>query len=138
MAAPIRHVLVAGGGIVGWSAAAMLRRRIPALAVTVVPLPPPEDALADRIASTLPSIVNFHDDLGLTEADTIVGAASGFRLGTLFEGWCASRPAYVHGYGEHGRPFGTASFHQHWIRAALAGEAAPFDSFAPAAALARA
>jgi tryptophan halogenase len=138
MAAPIRHVLVAGGGIVGWSAAAMLRRRIPALAVTVLPLPPPEDALADRIQSTLPSIVNFHDDLGLTEADTTVRAASGFRLGTLFEGWCEARRAYVHAYGEHGRPFGTASFHQHWIRAALAGDAPPFDSFAPAAALARA
>lgn len=138
MAAPIRHVVVAGGGIVGWSAAAMLRRRIPALAVTVVPLPPPADALADRVQCTLPSIVNFHDDLGLTEADTVVRAGSGFRLGTLFEGWCEARPAYVHAYGEHGRPFGTASFHQHWIRAALAGEAAPFDSFAPAAALARA
>jgi tryptophan halogenase len=137
-AAPIRTVLIAGGGIVGWSAAAMLRRRIPALAVTIVPLPPPADALADRVQSALPSIVNFHDDLGLTDADTVARAGSGFRLGTLFEGWSRRLPPYVHAYGEHGRPFGTASFHQHWIRAALAGEAAPFDAFAPAAALARA
>jgi tryptophan halogenase len=135
---PIRSVLIAGGGIVGWSAAAMLRKRIPALAVTIVPLPPPEDALADRIASTLPSIVNWHDDLGLTEADTVIRAGSGFRLGTLFEGWNPNLPAYVHAYGEYGRPFGTASFHQHWARAALAGEAAPFDAHALAAALARA
>jgi tryptophan halogenase len=138
MAAPIRTIIIAGGGIVGWSAAAMLRRRIPALGVTVVPLPPPPDALADRIPSTLPSIVNFHDDLRLTDADTVVRAGSGFRLGTLFEGWSQHRPPYVHAYGEHGRPFGTASFHQHWVRAALAGDVAPFDAFAPAAALARA
>ena len=137
-AGPVRSVVIAGGGIVGWSAAAMLRKRIPSLAVTIVPLPPPEDALADRIASTLPSIVNWHDDLGLTEADTVVRAGSGFRLGTLFEGWNASLPGYVHAYGEYGRPFGTASFHQHWARAALAGDAAPFDAHAPAAALARA
>lgn len=138
MAAPVRHVLIAGGGIVGWSAAAMLRRRIPALAVTIVPLPPPEDALADRMPVALPSIVDFHADLGLTDADTIVRAGSGYRLGTLFEGWRAEQPAYVHAYGPHGRAFGTASFHQHWIRAALAGDAAPFDAFAPAAALGRA
>jgi tryptophan halogenase len=135
---PIRHVAVAGGGIVGWSCAAMLRKRVPGLAVSVLPLAPPEDALADRIQSTLPSIVNFHDDLGLTEADTVVRAGSGFRLGSSFEGWAESGPAYVHAYGEHGRPFGTASFHQHWVRAALAGAAAPFDAHAPAAALARA
>jgi len=135
---PIRHVAIAGGGIVGWSAAAALRRRIPALAVTVIPLPPPPDALADRVQSALPSIVNFHDDLGLTEADTIARAGSGFRLGTLFEGWCEGLPGYVHAYGEYGRPFGTASFHQHWLRAALDGDAGAFDAYAPAAALARA
>jgi len=134
----IRHVLVAGGGIVGWSCAAMLRKRIPALAVTVLPVAPPPDALADRIQATLPTIVYFHNDLGLTEADTVVRAGSGFRLGTLFEGWAEGMPGYVHAYGEHGRPFGTASFHQHWVRAALAGEAAPFDAFASAAALGRA
>jgi len=134
----IRHVLIAGGGIVGWSCAAMLKKRIPALAVTVVPLRPPADALADRIQATLPTIVYFHNDLGLTEADTVVRAASGFRLGTLFEGWADGLPPYVHGYGEHGRPFGTASFHQHWVRAARAGEGPPFDSYAPAAALGRA
>jgi tryptophan halogenase len=138
MAAPIRHVLIVGGGIVGWSAAAMLRKRIPALGVTMVPLPPPADALADRLASTLPSILDVHADLGLTDADTIVRAGSGFRLGTLFDGWTGDGSSYVHAYGEHGRPFGTASFHQHWIRAALAGGAAPFDAFAPAAALGRA
>ncbi|MBV9932314.1 MAG: tryptophan 7-halogenase [Alphaproteobacteria bacterium] len=137
-APPIGRVLVAGGGIVGWSAAAALRKRIPALAVTVVPLPPPEDALADRIQSCLPPIINFHDDLGLTEADTVVRAGSGFRLGTAFEGWTMGRSAYVHAYGEHGRPFGTASFHQHWVRAALAGEAEAFNAYSPAAALARA
>jgi tryptophan 7-halogenase len=134
----IRDVVVVGGGIAGWSAAAALRKRLPALGVTIIPVPPPPDALADRIGGTLPSIAEFHADIGLTEADTVVRAGSGFRLGTLFEGWAGDRPAYVHAYGEVGRPFGTASFHHHWVRSAHRESAEPFDGHSPAAAMARA
>ncbi|HEX5183924.1 MAG TPA: tryptophan halogenase family protein [Allosphingosinicella sp.] len=133
----IQTVVIAGGGIAGWSAAASLRKRLPALSVTVVPVPPPPDALADRIASTLPSIGEFHADIGLTEADTVLRAGSGFRLGTWFEGWAEDRPSYVHAYGPYGKPFGTASFHHHWVRAAHLGSAAPFDSYSAAAAMGR-
>src|SRR3954468_13359655 len=95
----IKEVVVAGGGIVGWSAAAALKRRLPGLRVTVVPVPPPADALADRIASPLPSILEFHRDIGLTDADAIVRAGSSFRLGTCFDGWAEGLPPYVHAYG---------------------------------------
>jgi tryptophan halogenase len=134
----IREVVVAGGGITGWSAAAALKRRLPGLTVTMVSVPPPADALADRIASTLPSILEFHRDIGLGDADAVVRAGSSFRLGTCFEGWAADLPSYVHAYGEYGRPFGTASFHLHWVRAAQRRSAAAFDSHSPAAAIARA
>lgn len=135
---PIRDVVVAGGGITAWSAAAALKRRLPWLQVTILLSEPPADALADRIVSTLPSILGFHGDLGLREEDAVVRTGGSFRLGTRFEGWADGLPDYVHAYGEHGRPFGTASFHQHWVRAAKAGVAAPFDQHSPAAALGRA
>lgn len=136
-AARIEHVVVAGGGITGWSAAAALRRLLPFVSVTVVAAAPPAGALADRIGSTLPSILEFHRDIGLGDADTIVRAGSGLRLGTLFEGWNQG-PAYVHAYGEYGRAFGAVSFHQHWVRAARRGAAPAFDSHSAAAAIARA
>lgn len=132
----IRAIVVAGGGIVAWSCAAALRRQLAGVAVTVVATPVPPDALADRIGSTLPSINGFHRDIGLSEADTVLRAGSGFRLGTAFEGW---GPApYAHVYGHYGQPFGTASFHHHWVRAQRLGSAAPFDAHAPAAGIARA
>ena len=134
-AAAIRSVVVVGGGIVGWSAAAALKRRLPALSVTVVPTSPTSDALADRVSATLPSIVEFHSDLGLSEADTVARAGSGFRLGTRFEGWVEVLPGYVHSYGSCGRPLGAAAFHQHWVRAAKSGAAAAFESHCPAAAI---
>jgi tryptophan halogenase len=135
---PIEHIVVVGGGIVGWSAAVALRRRVPGVAVTIVATPPPSDALADRIAQTLPSTIGFHDDLGLSEDDAVLRAGGVWRLGTEFADWAAGRAPYVHAYGPCGQPFGTASFHHHWLRAAREGTAAPFDAHAPAAVLARA
>ena len=56
---PIRSVVVIGGGIVGWSAAVALRRRVPGLAVTIVATEPPANALADRIAQRAFAIEQF-------------------------------------------------------------------------------
>ena len=135
---PIRSVVVAGGGMVAWGCAAAIKRQLPALEVTVIPLPVAPGALADRIASTLPSILDFHRDIGLGDNDPIVLANSGFRVGTLFEGWVDGQGDYAHVYDRYGQPFGTTSFHNHWVRAARLGRMAPFDAHAPAAAMARA
>ena len=126
---------MAGGGIVAWSAAAALKRRIPALAVTVVATEPPPDALADRIGTTLPSILEFHHDIGISEADVLGRIGCSYRVGTSFEGWTEPGGGYVHAYGDYGRQLGTTSFHLHWVRAARAGRVAPFDRFSPAAAM---
>jgi len=137
-ARPIERVVIAGGGIVAWSAAAALKRKLPRLAVTVLASEPPADALAERIPATLPSILGFHADLGLRDEDTIVRARSALRLGTEFVAWNHGLAPYVHAYAPHGRPLGTTSFHLHWVRLARDGAPPPFDAFSPAAALARA
>lgn len=133
--APIRDVLVAGGGIVGWSAAAALKRRLPQLAVSLAGDCVSPGAPAEMVASTLPSIAGFHADLGLTDADTVARAGSSLRLGTRFEGWTCARDSYVHAYGPCGRPLGATSFHHLWLREAAAGRAQPFERFSPAAVL---
>jgi tryptophan 7-halogenase len=135
--ATMKHVVVAGGGIVAWSAAAALKRHIPSLQVTVVSCPVPADALADRMISTLPSIAGFHEDLGLSEGDTIYRAKSGLRIGTLFENWTAGLPSYVHAYGSYGTAVEGIPFHQLWLRARAEGVTRQFDRFCVAAELGR-
>jgi tryptophan 7-halogenase len=136
-AGPIRSVVVAGGGIVAWSVAAALRKHIPLLDVAVASCPVPPDALADRMIGTLPSIAGFHEDLGLTEEDTVVRARSGLRVGTLFEGWAAGLGGYVHAYGSYGAPLEGAAFHQLWLRARGVEEVELFDRYSAAAELGR-
>jgi tryptophan 7-halogenase len=137
-AGQIGSILVVGGGIVGWSAAALLKRRAPRLAVAIVPLDTPPDALADRIGSALPSTLEFHRELGLSEADAVLRVGGSYRLGTTFAGWTGGSSRYVHGYGRHGLPFGASSFHLHWVRQAATSRAARFDRHSPAALLAQA
>ncbi len=137
MTAP-KRVLVVGGGVTGWSAAAALKRRVPLLDVAILPVPTPDNALADRIASTLPSILGFHDDLGIGLEDAVLRTGSTYRLGTRFLGWSgdgADGGDYLHAYGPHGAPMGSAPFHLLWARAAAAGSVAPFDAFSAAAAM---
>lgn len=132
------RILVAGGGLTGWSTAAALKRRVPMLEVTILPLAPPADALADRIATTLPSILGFHADLGIGLGDGVVRTGSVYRLGTLFGDWVEGLDDYVHAYGPHGTTIGGVSFHPLWARAARDGSVETFDRFSPAAAMARA
>jgi tryptophan halogenase len=135
--APINKVIVAGGGIVAWSAAAALRRHIPSIEVTVLSCPVPNDAIADRMVCTLPSVSGFHEDLGLSEADTVVGAQSGLRIGTVFSGWSKGLPPYVHAYGSYGAAVEGIPFHQLWLRARAAQSTPSFDQFCVAAELGR-
>ncbi|HEY0087186.1 MAG TPA: tryptophan halogenase family protein [Allosphingosinicella sp.] len=138
MAEPIGEIVVVGGGIVGWSAAAALRRRLPAVRVTVIASEPDPGALAERVVSTLPSAIGFHQDIGLAEQDYILNAGSVLRSGTRFTGWNGGAAPYVHAHAPHGRMLGGAHFHLAWIRAKLEGAGGePFDAYNMAAAAAR-
>ena len=96
--------------------------RIP-LVVTLVPVPPPPDALADRSharcrrsPSSTPTSASPMRIPSFAPAAASASAPCS-RLGR--------RPAhYVHAYGEYGKPLCIASFHQHWVRAALRADPA--------------
>ncbi|GGB29953.1 tryptophan halogenase [Sphingomonas metalli] len=131
----MRSVLVAGGGLTGWCAAAALKRRAPFLDVAIVAGPAAPAGLADRIAAALPSLIGFHADLGIGEADALGRTGARQRLGTAFIGW-GGEP-HVHAYGRYGQPIGPTPFHVQWIRAARADAVAPFDRFSPEAVMGR-
>ena len=132
----IRSICVAGGGIVGLSAAIAFARALPGTAVTVVETPADPAAIADHLPTALPGAERFHSAIGLDEGELVRGGIASHRLGTIFEGWPTGE--WAHGYGPYGKPVGAIPFDSIWVRARDAGKALPYDRYAMAAALARA
>lgn len=133
---PIRTIAVAGGGIVGLSAAIAFARALPGTEVTVVETPRDPAALADRLPTTWPGVAAFHARLGIEEIDLVRAGVATHHLGMIFEGWSAGGEQWVHAFGNYGKPVGAIHFDQVWCRAREQGEALPYDRYSVGAALA--
>ena len=129
----IGTIAVIGDGVAGWSAAAALKSRVPDVSVAAIPVADLRPGFVDLFGGASPSIGEFHADIGLDERDVLARTGAGIRLGTRFLGW--SGTDYTHAYGPAGMPVDGVPFATLW---AGLGGAEPFDSFAPAAALAAA
>jgi tryptophan halogenase len=110
----IASILIAGGGIAGSLAAAVMRRSWgPDVAVTVVS----PGARVDRtaVALSLPPLRALHDRLRIDEDHLIASIGGSFSLGGLYEGWREGELFFP--FGETGRRIGTVALHQHWNKA---------------------
>ncbi|HEX8193033.1 MAG TPA: tryptophan 7-halogenase [Allosphingosinicella sp.] len=134
----IRSVCVAGGGIVGLSAALAFTRALPKAKVTVAALPADPAALADRLPSTLPMVGRFHAAIGLDEMELVRSGAATHRLATRYVNWSAGGETWHHALGGAGADVGGVPFHKAWAKARAAGRAAPYDRHIAAAMLAKA
>ena len=134
----IRSVAVAGGGIVGLSAATAFARARPASSVTVIETAPDPSALADVLPTTHPGVARFHEFIGLDERDLVASGIATHHLGTRFENWSPSGRPWVHAFGNYGKPAGGIPFDQIWVQAHRTGKALPYDRYSMGATLARA
>jgi tryptophan halogenase len=131
----IRSIAVAGGGIVGLSAALAFARALPEARVAVIDLPRDPAALADRMPGTLPSIHLFHRLIGVDEGELVRNAQATHRIGLRFENWSADGSPWLHGFGHHGTQMHSSPFPHQWLRARKAGRALPYHLYAPVAAM---
>jgi tryptophan halogenase len=132
----IRSIVVAGGGIVGLSAALAFARALPDARVEVLDLPADPAALADRLPGTLPEVQVFHRLLGIGEPELVREAGTTYRTGTRFENWSANGQPWLHCFGRHGMQMQSSPFHHQWARLQRQGKVRPFHAYAPVAALA--
>jgi len=136
-AAPLRSVLIVGGGSAGWMAAAALAQLIPTgLAVTLVE----SDAIGTVGVgeATIPPIRSFNAGLGIDEAEFVAATGGSFKLGIEFVGWGAAGERYLHPFGVYGFDHGGVRFHQQWLRRRGAGAREDIAEFSLVAAAARA
>lgn len=112
----MRTVVILGGTVAGWMAAATLARRLPRrhYRVMVVETDRDGDGLGDfgTTLTALPSIRPFHDSLGIDENLILRATRGSFSLGVAFAGWAEPDSAYFLPFGAVGAPLGPVAFHQ--------------------------
>jgi len=135
--APVRSVLIVGGGSAGWMAAAALSRLIPTgLSVTLV-----ESEAIGTVGvgeATIPPIRAFNAGLGIDEAAFVAATGGSFKLGIEFVGWGAAGERYLHPFGVYGFDQGGVRFHQQWLRLRGTGARDDIAAYSLVAAAARA
>jgi len=120
MSQPIKKLVIAGGGLAGWMAAAYCRKMLPQrVAIELVESQGIDSIDVDE--TSLPNFPAFNDALGLDERDFLRVTQGCIKLGTCFEHWQAPGASYFHTYGMPGANLGFTRFYHYWLRARQRG-----------------
>ena len=127
--APIRKVVIAGGGTAGWMAAAALSR-LAGNGITTVELVESEEIGTVGVGeATIPPIKTFNAMLGIDEDEFVAATQGTFKLGIEFAGWHREGSAYIHPFGAYGADIEGVKFHQVWLALRAGGIPLPLDDF---------
>ena len=127
--APLRSVVIVGGGSAGWMAAAALAKSFGRqLEVTLVESE--EIGIIGVGESTVPHLRDFNSLLQIPEADFIRQTKGTFKLGIQFVDWGHPGQSYIHAFGMTGGRPELRPTHQYWLRMKAEGADVPdFDHF---------
>jgi tryptophan halogenase len=114
--APIRRIVIVGGGTAGWMAAAALARFVGGSGRRIVLVESEAIGTVGVGEGTIPPILEFNHQLGLDEAEYLRATHATYKLGIEFVGWTEPGQRYFHQFGEIGRPLNGVSFHQVWLK----------------------
>ena len=127
-ATPIKKVVIAGGGTAGWVAAAALGKLLGKnLSVTLIE--------SDEIGTvgvgeaTIPTLVFFHQLLGINEQAFMAATHGTFKLGIQFENWRSLNHRYIHAFGVTGKDCWAAGFQHFWLKGLEKGFSADFGDY---------
>ncbi len=134
---PIRKVVIAGGGTAGWMTAAWFARILKADVPEIVLVESDDIGTVGVGEATTPYIHVYNRHIGLDEDDFLRFTRGTFKLGIEFVDWGQRGQRYFHGFGRHGRDFGSLPFHAVWLRHALENGADPLDDYSLSALAAR-
>ncbi len=125
---PIKKLVIAGGGSAGWCAAAALSKFLGPL-VEITLIESDEIGIVGVGEATIPTVLSFHQFLGLDEREFVRATNATFKLGIAFENWARQGDRYVHSFGEIGESTWVAPFHNVWLQARKDGLADELGAF---------
>jgi tryptophan halogenase len=136
--APVRSVVIVGGGTAGWMTAASLAHRFNRLGVSITLV---ESSAVGTIGvgeATVPAIRRYFESLGLNPFEVMKATNGTIKLGIEFDGWRHQGHSFMHPFGRYGLEAGPVAFHHLWNRLRSLGDAGVLDEYAMGAQLARA
>ena len=113
--APIRRIVIVGGGTAGWMAAAALAR-FAGKGRRIVLVESEAIGTVGVGEATIPPILEFNHQLGIDESDFLRETNATFKLGIEFTGWVDGSDSYFHQFGHIGRPLNGVSLYQCWLK----------------------
>ena len=129
MHAPIREIVIAGGGSAGWMTAAALSSLLDPKDVSIKLVESEEIGTVGVGEATIPDIINFNRMLGLNEAEFMKATQATFKLGIEFVDWGRRGDSYIHPFSVHGVDMRGIDFHQYWMHDRAAGSTHPIQHY---------
>jgi tryptophan halogenase len=134
LGAPIRKVLVLGGGTAGWMTAAALSKVLGSQ-VEVTLIESEQIGTVGVGEATIPPILTFNAMLGIDERAFMRATRATFKLGIEFRDWTRPGDRYMHPFGSFGLDIEAIKFHQVWRK--VRDQVGPLEDFNLAAVAAR-
>jgi tryptophan halogenase len=131
--APIRRIVIVGGGTAGWMTAAALARFVGGSGRRIVLVESEAIGTVGVGEGTIPPFLEFNHQLGLDEAEYIRATHGTYKLGIEFVGWTEEGQRYFHQFGEIGRPLNGLSFYQVWLKYRDRASVGPIDAYSMSA-----
>ena len=136
--APVRSVVIIGGGTAGWMTAASLAHRLQRLGVTIRLVESSSIGTIGVGEATVPAIRRYFQSLGLDAFDVMKATNGTIKLAIEFDGWKHEGHSFMHPFGRFGLEAGPVAFHHLWNRLRRQGDPGTLDEYAMGTQLARA
>ena len=125
---PLRRMVVIGGGTAGWMAAAAMSKLLGSQC-TITLIESPSIGTVGVGEATVPSLIAFHEFLGIDETAFVAATQGTYKLGIDFRDWRGPGTSYFHSFGAFGVGGEHTLFQSQWLRARAQGQASPLDDW---------
>ena len=125
----IRSIVIVGGGSAGWMTAASLAKILTTGYCSITLVESEEIGIIGVGEATIPQMATFNRMLEIDEDDFVRSTKGTFKLGIEFLNWGRLGHRYFHPFGSYGINMEGVSFHAHWLKLHMAGEAPRLDEW---------
>lgn len=135
----LKSVVIVGGGLEGWLAAAVMADRFHEFRHTRVTIvETPNRAESASVQSTTPHFRDLLRRFRIVEPDFIARTGATFKLASGFTGWAGEGSEFFDSFSDQGVALLGVPFQHFWVKLRRLGRAAPVDRYSLASELARA